>query len=102
MEATVEVDAFESWWDEFVPTGEPEANSGPCIGETPRMFETYGRDLEAVRAQHQKDPTKVWTLLDCDGDLYIGAGFHYVNRIGYFITEKSWEDRHFQEDIRID
>jgi hypothetical protein len=29
----------------------------------------------------------VWTVLDCDGALVVGSGFHYVNRVGYIITE---------------
>jgi hypothetical protein len=27
----------------------------------------------------------VWTVLDCDGKLYLGPGFHFVNRMGYVL-----------------
>lgn len=47
------------------------------------MFETYGAELSFVRAQ---PPATVWTLLDADGTLYVQAGYHHVNRIGYFVT----------------
>lgn len=50
------------------------------------MFETYGREEAKVNRQVKKDPKLVWTLLDCDGKLYIAPGWHYVNRMGYFIT----------------
>lgn len=102
MSSAVEVDAFEAWWDEFVPTGNPTSNSGPHIGDEPKMFETFSPDVEVAWAAHLKNPRTVWTLLDCDGDLYISAGWHHVNRLGYYITEKPWEDRHLQEDILID
>lgn len=48
-------------------------------------FETYGEELEFVRAQ---DPRCVWTLVDGDdGNLYIVDGYHFVNRVNYFVTE---------------
>jgi len=32
----------------------------------------------------------VWTWVDGDDGSWIISGFHYVNRIGYFITEKPY------------
>lgn len=52
-------------------------------------FETYGEELEFVRAQ---DPRCIWTLVDGDdGNLYIVDGYHLVNRINYFVTEVPFE-----------
>jgi hypothetical protein len=48
------------------------------------MFEIYGAEVAFVRTQ-QAD--KTWTLVDCDGKCFICEGFHFVNRLGYFITE---------------
>jgi hypothetical protein len=54
------------------------------------MFETYGEEVEYVL---QADPKHVWTYMDADDGLtIICAGYHYVNRIGYFITELPWTD----------
>ena len=53
------------------------------------MFETFGEEVEYIRAYH--DQKKVWTLLEADGKQYISAGYHRVNRLGYFITEIAWE-----------
>lgn len=33
------------------------------------------------------DLRRVWTVTDCDGRLYVSAGLHYVNRVGYVVTE---------------
>jgi len=56
------------------------------------MYETYGEEEEYVRtmAQDEKTKKRVWTVVDADGELYIIAGFHFVNRMGYIITEKEW------------
>jgi len=66
--------------DDYIPIMREEGSTA---------FETYGEDLAFVGTQDNKH---VWTLLDCDGKLVIGAGYHFVNRIGYIITIKPWED----------
>ena len=56
-------------------------------------FETFGEELDYV-LRFANDLTKhkrVWTLIEVDGIFYISAGYHLVNRFGYFITEKPWE-----------
>jgi hypothetical protein len=64
-------------------------------GDT-RWFETYGEELEEVKAQVTKDPRKVWTIVDCEGKLYVVAGCHFVNRLNYIITELPWESDDIQ------
>ena len=49
------------------------------------MFETYGDEVEFVKAQ---DENRIWMYGDGDdGGSYIWNGWSFVNRIGYFITE---------------
>ncbi len=64
------------------------------------FFETYGAELSLVRMQWAQDKTKVWTVVDCDGESCTMAGLHSVNRLGYIVTEQSWEssDIVFGED----
>lgn len=78
-------------------------SSGIVEGDPDRaMFETFGRDFATVR---HADPAYVWTVLDVEiteddrwfyddeaGDncWVIAAGYHYVNRIAYVITEIPW------------
>lgn len=59
------------------------------------LFETYGEDYDKVT---KTDPNHIWTLLDCDGKMYIVPGWHYVNRMNYFITKNPWKDG--QRDYR--
>jgi hypothetical protein len=50
------------------------------------MFETYGEEYAFVNSQ--QDPACIWTYGDGDdGGSYIWNGYHYINRLGYFITE---------------
>lgn len=67
------------------------------------MFAAFGQDLQTVR---RTDESRVWTVIDVDlsdgephpyegedGDncWVIVTGYHYVNRLGYLITEAPWE-----------
>jgi hypothetical protein len=53
------------------------------------LFETYGQEVLFVK---QQDDHYIWTLVEGDdGDsMFIVSGWHYVNRLGYFITTHPW------------
>jgi hypothetical protein len=70
--------------DDFFARFKPVLNHiDPNCGFDGCMFETFGEELAHVQAQ---DRNCVWTILDCDGQLLIESGFHFVNRIGYLIA----------------
>lgn len=59
------------------------------FGRGGAMFETYDEEYAYVVAQ---PPNRIWTLIDCDGHLCIISGWHFVNRLGYFISEVPTEE----------
>ena len=49
------------------------------------------------------DPRLVWTILDCDGHLYVSPGFRFVNRLDYVLCAVPWTDEDQQQpDYRYD
>jgi hypothetical protein len=82
MDINITEDRFEEIYkpqrNPFDPDGAPWDG---CV------LETYGQEFELVKAMQATDPGRVWTLLDCDGELVLSSGMHYVNRMGYLITE---------------
>jgi hypothetical protein len=72
-----EYQGWDEWAEKYKPVG-PEDN---------QMFETYGKDLNTVLATH---PRHVWTWMQGDMSDIISAGYHLVNRLGYYITEIPW------------
>jgi len=76
--------SYEKWLEKYHPVKNPFDTNAPYDG---CMFETFGKEVEFVRSQPNE---KVWTLAECDGRTFICEGFHFVNRIGYFITEVSY------------
>ncbi len=80
-------------YEEWIETYKPIQNHlCPDAESEGKMFETYGKEREFILAQHEEEPGKVWTLVQGDDDSWIIIdGFHYVNRIGYFVTEAAYE-----------
>lgn len=77
----IEMD-FDEWVDTYKPINNHIDTNASFDGA---MFETYGDEVEFVKAQ---DENRIWMYGDGDdGGSYIWNGWHFVNRIGYFITE---------------
>jgi hypothetical protein len=76
----------EQWEEHYKPTPN-------LISEEGFAFETYGDELAYVAT---RDAHHVWTEMDGDNGVYIVNGFHYVNRIQYYVTEVPWT-----EDVEI-
>jgi hypothetical protein len=76
---------YQSWFDTFKPIKNNITNGADY------HFETYGDEYEFVKAQ---DPNTIWTEVDGDSGTYIISGWHYVNRIHYYITEEKWDDEY--------
>lgn len=79
---------YEQWEEQFKPIRNNLAEGAPFDGT---MFETYGKEYEALK---KYDINCVWTPRQSDDgeDLIITAGFGWVNRLGYFITTKPWDE----------
>lgn len=87
MSEVVRMD-YDAWEKEFKPMInyiDPDS----AFNQT--MFEIYGDEVEHVCDRSNTPDTErtVWTYIDGDEGTYIVDGYHIVNRIGYFITEKS-------------
>jgi hypothetical protein len=77
----------EEWFNTYKPIKNNLVESSSFDGH---MFETYGEEVEFVKAQ---DENRIWMLGDGDdGGMYIWSGWGFVNRIGYFVTELPFPD----------
>lgn len=76
-------------YDYWVNNFKPETNSIRNNGDL--AYETYGDEGEWVA---RFNPEYVWTEVDGDSGTYIISGYHFVNRIQYYITEEPWDDEY--------
>ena len=88
MSILIEMD-YDEWFDTFKPVpNHIDINASFSDGEHGYMFETYGDELKFIQ---EADDNLIWTYGDGDdGGTYIWSGYSFVNRIGYFITERPW------------
>jgi hypothetical protein len=83
---------LEAWEAKYQPI------KNHITGEDDDKFETYGEDLEYVLSVANTEPRRVWTLVEGDdGNLYIVDGYHFVNRLNYFVTKEPLEGDGFLE-----
>jgi len=83
----------DTWEFNYHPITNPNNPLGPLNGT---LFETYGEDLAFVK---QAPEDTVWTWVSGNDFDVIVSGYHYVNRMGYFITEVPFSG---DETIEID
>lgn len=74
----------DQFWEQFKPIKNHIVATSCYDGH---MFETYGQEYEFIKEQLKVNPLTVWTLLDSENSSFISEGWHYVNRLGYFVTE---------------
>ena len=86
--------SVEEWDHHFKPmVNHLDKNASFDDGSGGIMFETYGEEYDYVAAIGHKEPNRIWTYIDDEeGNTCIINGWAFVNRIGYFITEKPYDD----------
>lgn len=92
-------------WIEFVEQFKPITNtisdSYVKYGNFNYMFETYGKEDEFVRTFIEQN--RVWTYTDIGNGTVVSEGYHWVNRLGYYITEVPWVDGvDYEIDLDLD
>lgn len=81
-------------YEDFVKKYKPVKNHlDPHAGFDGCLFETFGEEIEFVRRSNYR---KTWTLLGND-DLHVVPGYHWVNRMGHFITEVPYDEDEHEE-----
>jgi hypothetical protein len=74
-------------WDKWAEKYKPLKNH--FQGGIDYAFETYGKEVEYIQSL---DPKYVWTWVEGDMCDLIVAGYSYVNRFSYYVTEIPWTD----------
>ena len=78
-----EIQGFNAWAEKYQPIKNKFSKHDEI------MFETYGEEVEYIQSL---DERFVWTSVQGDMSDLIVAGYAYVNRLGYYVTEIPWDD----------
>jgi hypothetical protein len=83
-------------FDEYKPVKNP-LDPHSCYDGC--MIETFEPQYDLVRKQWYRNKKCIWTVLDGEGSgLVVVSGLHFVNRMGYIITEIPWESETIEFD----
>lgn len=55
-----------------------------------QQFEHF-EPLDLMAMHKAQDQNRLWTVVDCSGKLYLMAGFYFVNRLHYVITNEPYD-----------
>ena len=77
---------FEAWYETYKPKSNPNDPGASFMG---LLHDTYNPEIQNVLDAPRN---RVWTLVESEGRLFISCGLQKVNRLGYFITEKPWDE----------
>ena len=81
----------EEEWEHHFGVLDNHLDKNPSFGGL--MFETYGEEYDYVAAIGLKEPNRIWTYIDKeDGTTAIINHWGFEGIIGYFITEKPYDD----------
>lgn len=81
--------------DTFIEKFRPQRNlldltASVDFGDGGCLYSAAGKEFRHILAQ---DPRTLWTLVGGDdGSLFIESGLHIVNRLGYLVTDRPFED----------
>jgi hypothetical protein len=88
---------YEQWIETYKPMHNHIAEYDAGFDDT--MFETYGDERNFIQELRATAPDTIWTLVTGDNnDWFIISGFHYVNRLGYFVSQVPFT-HHMEIDI---
>lgn len=79
-----EIQGWDKWAEKYKPVKNHFSKD-----DNNYTFETYGDEVEFVKSHDQH---YIWTWVDGDMSSLVVAGYHFVNRIGYHISEIPWTD----------
>jgi len=88
---------YDAWVEKYKPQKNHLDHNASFDGT---MYETRGEEFAYVQDMDTKDPNRVWTILEGDNDeTVITNGLHFINRLGYIITEVPFTESDFLEIV---
>lgn len=81
--------SFTKWWRTY----QPQSHQMRTRSFNHCLYDPLDED-EKLRAfsAYESNPRTVWTFMEHEGRLYIVAGWGLMNRLGYFVCARQFEN----------
>jgi hypothetical protein len=97
VEETPDFDTFEQWEEKYTALRKPNIDEED-EGLGAIMFDYIDDEYQTVRGY---DPKKIWTVRESEYGLIVTAGFGWIDRFGYILSEQSFSDEDMGKTYRI-
>jgi len=97
IELCPDFSSFEEWEEKYTALKNPKADEDD-EGLSAVMFDYVDDEYQTVRGH---DPKKIWTVRESPYGLILTAGFGWVDRFGYILSEEQFSEEDMGKTFRV-
>ena len=97
VELCPDFSSFEEWEEKYTALKNPKADEDD-EGLSAVMFDYVDDEYQTVRGH---DPKKIWTVRESPYGLILTAGFGWVDRFGYILSEQAFTEEDMGKTFRV-
>ena len=97
VELCPDFSSFEEWEEKYTALKNPKADEDD-EGLSAVMFDYVDDEYQTVRGH---DPKKIWTVRESPYGLILTAGFGWVDRFGYILSEEQFSEEDMGKTFRV-
>ena len=97
IELCPDFSSFEEWEEKYTALKNPKADEDN-EGLSAVMFDYVDDEYQTVRGH---DPKKIWTVRESPYGLILTAGFGWVDRFGYILSEQAFTEEDVDKTFRV-
>ena len=97
VEQVPDFETFDQWEEKYTALKNPKADEHEeGLGSV--MFDYVDDEYQTVRGH---DPKKIWTVRESEFGLILTAGFGWVDRFGYILSEEQFSEEDMGKTFRV-
>jgi hypothetical protein len=97
VELCPDFSSFEEWEEKYTALKNPKSDEDD-EGLSAVMFDYVDDEYQTVRGH---DPKKIWTVRESPYGLILTAGFGWVDRFGYILSEEQFSEEDMGKTFRV-
>ena len=97
VEQVPDFETFDQWEEKYTALKNPKADEDD-EGLSAVMFDYVDDEYQTVRGH---DPKKIWTVRESPYGLILTAGFGWVDRFGYILSEEQFSEEDMGKTFRV-
>ena len=97
VEQVPDFETFDKWEEKYTALKNPKADDDDQ-GLEAIMFDYIDDEYQTVRSH---DPKKIWTVRESEFGLILTAGFGWIDRFGYILSEEQFSEEDMGKTFKM-